>query len=110
MKRESKLHWLAGADPKERGRTGNGRMKVSILQCSGQGKADRKVKLDPREKHWKGKLPDNLTHRWQGKCNVCQMASSSVFYFLNENVVLACFEQVHRMRIVDTHGLNSFCC
>lgn len=51
MKRESKLHCLAGADPKERGRTGNGRMKVNILQCSGQGKADRKVKLNLREKH-----------------------------------------------------------
>lgn len=91
MKRESKLLCLAGADPKARGRTGNGRMKANILQCSGEEKADRRVKLDPRQEGWKGKLPDNLTDRWQGKHHFCQMASSSVFYSLNKDVALACF-------------------
>lgn len=83
-----------------------------LMFCNAQGKkkAHRKVKLDLRQKGWKGKLPDNLTNRWQGKCNFCQMASSSVFYSLNKNVALACFEQVCKMRIVDAQGLNRFCC
>lgn len=42
MKRKSKLFCLAGADSKERGRTGNGRMKANSLRCSGQEKSDRK--------------------------------------------------------------------
>lgn len=49
MKRESKWHCLAGADPKGRRRTGGGGMRVNVLQRAGEGKADRKVKSDPRE-------------------------------------------------------------
>lgn len=48
MKRECKMLCLVGASTKGRGRIGNGRMKGSVLQCSGEEKTDRKIKLDPR--------------------------------------------------------------
>lgn len=34
----------------------------------------------------------------------------SVFYSLNKNFALACFEQVYKMRIANAQGLNMICC
>lgn len=56
MKRESKLLYLAGADPKEKGRTGHGRMKANVLQCSGEEKSTQEGKVRSEIERLEGKI------------------------------------------------------
>lgn len=56
MKRESKLLYLAGADPKEKGRTGHGGMNADVRQCSGEEKSTQEGKVRSEIERLEGKI------------------------------------------------------